>query len=156
MHLSLAAPQIRLRISNAFGSDDLPITAVTVALPFNGSSGTAEIQTQTLKTVTFSGSPNFIIPNGALAVSDPIDMAVEAQSTLTITMYLASGQQSNDITSHPGSRATSFISFGDYTSAANLTDPSTQSVAHWYVLLFSRSFILNLSKLCFQVFHKRC
>jgi len=102
-----------------------------VALPSNGTSGTSEIQTQTLKTVTFSGSPNFTIPDGALVVSDPIDFTVLAQSELAITIYLAEGQESNDITSHPGSRATSFISFGNYVSAPNLTDPSTESLQHW-------------------------
>lgn len=34
----------------------------------------------------------------------------------------------------PGSRTTSFYQFGDAVTAANLTDVSVQSVAHWYFL----------------------
>ena len=69
--------------------------------------------------------------NGALAVSDPLNFPVKAQSELAITMYLEAGQTTNDITSHPGSRATTWFSFGNHVGAENLTDPSTQNVAHW-------------------------
>ncbi len=133
LHMSIGGPQIRIRISNAFGTTDLPITAVTVALPFNGSAGVAAIQPRTLKTVTFSGSKNYTIPNGALVVSDPIEFKVEPQSMLSVTIYLADGQKSptNAITSHPGSRTTSWISAGNQVSATNITDASSTNVAHW-------------------------
>ncbi|KLO19535.1 extracellular GDSL-like lipase/acylhydrolase [Schizopora paradoxa] len=135
IRVSLPANQIRLKFSNNFGLTNLPISAVTVALPKNGSSGTSEIQTNTLQTVTFSGGEtSFSIPNGALAVSDPLNFPVKAQSELAITMYLEAGQTTNDITSHPGSRATTWFSFGNHVGAENLTDPSTQNVAHWYFI----------------------
>jgi hypothetical protein len=125
--------KIRLRISNAFGINDLVITAATVALPFNGASGVSAIQPKTLQKVTFSGSESFTIPDGSLAVSDPINMNVKAQMGISVTLYLAQGQASNNITSHPGSRATSWFVFGNEVSATNLsvTDPLTQSVQHW-------------------------
>ncbi|KAF8957218.1 SGNH hydrolase-type esterase domain-containing protein [Flammula alnicola] len=125
LHMSVGAEQIRLRISNAFGVTDLPITAVTIALPVNGSAGVSAIQKGTLKTVTFSGDQSVDIPNGALVVSDPINFSIEPQSMITTT---------NSITSHPGSRTTSWFSFGNFVSAENLTDPSTQNVAHWFFL----------------------
>ncbi|EPQ52997.1 SGNH hydrolase [Gloeophyllum trabeum ATCC 11539] len=132
LHMSVGGSQIRLQFSNAFGSVDLPITAVTVALPSNGSSGDSAIDTSTLQTVTFSGNQSIIVPDGSLVVSDPLNFAIAPQSTITVTMYLAEGQASNYITSHPGSRATSYFSFGNYVNAQNMTDPSTQSIAHWY------------------------
>ncbi|KAG0646090.1 hypothetical protein D0Z07_8161 [Hyphodiscus hymeniophilus] len=132
LHMSIGGETIRISISNAFGLNDLPITAVTVALPYQGAAGASAIQSQTLKTVTFSGNSSFTIPNGALAVSDPINFPIKPQSMITVTMYLANGQQSNFITSHPGSRTTSFFSFGNYVNAINMTDPSTQSAAHWF------------------------
>jgi hypothetical protein len=89
------------------------------------------IQPKTVKIVTFSGSPNYTIPNGALVVSDAIDFAVKAQSILAITIYLADGQTTNYITSHPGSRTTSWMAFGNQVNAANLTGSSLTSVAHW-------------------------
>lgn len=138
VRLSLGADIIRLRLSNAFGPDDLPISAITVAQPVpavNDSIGTSEILTETLQTVTFSGSKNFTIPDQSIAVSDPIHLEVEALSVITITMYLDVGQDLFNITSHPGSRTSSWLSLGNYVDAANLTDPSTQSIFHWYELL---------------------
>jgi hypothetical protein len=131
IHVTVPSSRIRLRFSNAFGATDLPITSVTIARPTNNTAGISSIDTRTLKTVTFSGSPSFTVPNGALVLSDPIEFDVKAQTELTITMYLASGQIGNAITSHPGSRTTSWMDFGDLTRAENLAGATTQSVAHW-------------------------
>ncbi|KKY27126.1 putative extracellular gdsl-like lipase [Phaeomoniella chlamydospora] len=137
--MSIGGDTIRISFSNAFGMYDLPITGATIALPSNGSSEDPAINVSTLQTLTFEGSKNITVPESALVVSDPIDFPIEPQSEITVTMYLADGQQSNDITSHPGSRATSYISFGDYTHATNMSDPSTQSVTHcWPDLLLRR------------------
>ncbi|KAJ7512808.1 SGNH hydrolase [Mycena galericulata] len=132
LHMSIGGDTIRVRFSNAFGPNDLQITAATVALPVGAVSGASAIEANTLQTLTFSGSKSFDVPNGALVVSDPIAFPIKPQSTITVTLYLAQGQEGFDITSHPGSRATSWISFGDYTRAENMTDPSTQSLQHWY------------------------
>ncbi|KAE8443760.1 hypothetical protein EG329_001354 [Mollisiaceae sp. DMI_Dod_QoI] len=136
LHVSLGGSPIRISISNAFGLTDLPITAVTVALPTNGLAGVAAIDTSTLHTVTFSGSKNYTIPNGALVVSDPIPITVAPQSNLAVTMYLQDGQLSstNAITSHPGSRTTSWMSMGNQVSKQNITDSTTQSLQHWYFI----------------------
>jgi hypothetical protein len=131
IHVTVPSSRIRLRFSNAFGTTNLPITSVTIARPTNNTAGISSIDTGTLKAVTFSGSPSYTVPNGALVLSDPIDFDVKAQTELTITMYLASGQIGNAITSHPGSRTTSWMDFGDLTSAENITSETTQSVAHW-------------------------
>ncbi|KAI0746578.1 extracellular GDSL-like lipase/acylhydrolase [Daedaleopsis nitida] len=133
IHVTAPSSRIRLRISNAFGTTSLPITAATIARPANGAPGTSAIDTSSVKTLTFSGSPSFTIPNGALVVSDPIDFDIKAQTELTISLFLQSGQVGNDITSHPGSRTTSFMTFGNQVSAANLTG-QVQSVAHWYFI----------------------
>jgi hypothetical protein len=129
---TIGGSQIRLRFSNAFGPYDLPITAVTVALSSNTTAGGGNaIQTKTLKSVTFSGSANYTVPQGALVVSDPIDLSVKPMTILTITMYLKDGQQSNLITSHPGSRTDSWFVQGNQVSAASLSGPSLATVAHW-------------------------
>lgn len=129
---------IRLRISNAFGLTDLPITAASIALPQaqagQKKTGASGIEVSTLQILTFSGCDSIIIPPGALAVSDPIPMAVQASEILTINLYLASGQQGLAITSHPGSRTTSWLSFGNQSAASNFTDPSTARTDHWYLI----------------------
>ena len=129
--MSLGSEQIRIRTSNVFGVGDLTISAATVALPSNGSSGDSAIAPNTLQKLTFSGNESITLPNGALGVSDPLDFAIKPQSEITVTIYLENGQPSNNVTSHPGSRATSYVSFGNYVGATNMTDLSTISLAHW-------------------------
>lgn len=135
--VTLAASTVRLQISNAFGGSDLPITAATIALPANGSAGTSAIDSTTLRPLTFSGgSPSFTIPNGALALTDPLtDFPVKAGTIVTVSLYLQEGQTTNAITSHPGSRTTSYFAPGNAVVAADVAaDPATLKADHWYFL----------------------
>ncbi|KAH9866584.1 hypothetical protein J1614_008275 [Plenodomus biglobosus] len=136
LFMTAKASQIRLKFSNAFGGSNLPITAVTVALPINNTAGIHQIQPKTVQKVTFSGRDSISIPNGALAVSDPLNFPINAQQVVTVTIYLATGQLTNSITSHPGSRTTSWFQFGNAVDAPSIAvaDPTTQSTAHWYFL----------------------
>ncbi|WP_086664087.1 SGNH/GDSL hydrolase family protein [Lentzea kentuckyensis] len=124
--------RMRLRFSNAFGGAVLPITAVTVALPQGGRAGVSAIQPATLRRVTFSGRSSVDVPVGALVVSDPLDFPLTPGTILTVTTYLARGQASNQITSHPGSRTTSHLLAGNHADAADLTGATP--VDHWYFL----------------------
>lgn len=136
LKVSIGASQIRLKISNAFGVTNLPITAVTVAFPENDTAGVHEIQPDTVQHVTFKGSESVSIPNGALIVSDPLSFSIKSQSIVTVTIYLKYGQTTKSITSHPGSRTTGWWQFGNAVDASSLSisDPLTQSAAHWYFL----------------------
>jgi lysophospholipase L1-like esterase len=134
--MTAQANQIRIKISNVFGGSNLPITAITVALPLNNTAGIHQIQANTVKKVTFSGKDGIIIPNGALAVSDPINFPIKGEQIVTVSIYLASGQTTNSITSHPGSRTVSWWQFGNAVSSPSLDigNSTTQSAAHWYFL----------------------
>jgi lysophospholipase L1-like esterase len=132
IHVTLGGQQMRLRFSNAYGGADLPITAVSVALPVDGQAGVSAIQPGTSQPVTFGGQPGMNIPTGAQAVSDPLDFALSPGSNLTVTMYLAAGQASNDITSHPGSRTTSYMVTGNHVDDETMAGAA--SAAHWYFL----------------------
>jgi lysophospholipase L1-like esterase len=135
VYLTQDASTIRLQFSNAFGGSDLPITAVTVALPSNGTAGSSAIRPETLKDVTFSGQRSFQVPNGALVVSDPLRVSVKAQTSLTVTVYLASGQAGYRITGHPGSRTSSWLAPGDLVSAADIGGvPGAQRIDRWFLL----------------------
>ncbi|KAK4111914.1 lipolytic enzyme [Canariomyces notabilis] len=135
VYLTQDASTIRLQFSNAFGGSDLPITAVTVALPSNGTAGSSAIRPETLKDVTFSGQRSFQVPNGALVVSDPLRVSVKAQTSLTVTVYLASGQAGYRITGHPGSRTSSWLAPGDRVSAADVGSvPGAQRIDRWFLL----------------------
>lgn len=132
VHVSVGARHLRLRFSNAFGGAALPITRVSVARPAGGRAGVSAIEPGSSRPVTFHGRPSVVIPVGALMVSDPLTLPVPAQANLTVTVYLAQGQASTSITSHPGSRTTSHLVAGDHVADADLTGATP--VDHWYFL----------------------
>lgn len=132
VHVSAGGDHIRLRFSNAFGGAVLPITEVSVALPLDGKAGTGAIRPGTSHKVTFRGSPSIDVPAGAQAVSDPLDFRVAPGSNLTATVYLATGQASTALTSHPGSRTTSYLLRGDHVRDTDL--PGATTTDHWYLL----------------------
>ena len=126
LQLTLGGSQIRLRLSNAFGLDDLPVTRVSIALPqeHNGQLfGARSVRPETLRLVTFGGEEEGIegitIPPGGTAVSDPIAFfpPLEPEEVVTVTLYLASGQIGERTTAHIGSRSTTWMAFGDHTLA---------------------------------------
>jgi lysophospholipase L1-like esterase len=132
VHVSVGGRYLRLRFSNAFGGADLPITAVSVARPAGGGAGVSAVEPGSTKPVTFGGHQGFEIPMGAQAVSDPLDYPVEAGANLTVTVYLATGQASTSITSHPGSRTTSYMVAGNHLDDSDL--PGATTANHWYFL----------------------
>jgi lysophospholipase L1-like esterase len=132
VHVSVGGRVVRLRYSNSFGGAELPITAVTVALPAAGQAGVSAIRPGTARRVTFGGSASTVVPIGAQVVSDPLFFDLAAQSNLAVTTYLASGQASTDVTSHPGSRTTSYLLAGNHVAEADLAGATRAD--HWYLL----------------------
>jgi lysophospholipase L1-like esterase len=118
--------QLRVRVSNAFGTAPLHLTAVHVARPVSATS--AAIDTASDTAVMFDGAPDATIPAGAEYVSDSVTFAASPLSSLAITIYYDEPPKGE--TGHPGSRATSYVAHGDMVSAANMPDAKT--VEHWY------------------------
>ncbi|GIH49769.1 Lysophospholipase L1 [Microbispora rosea] len=132
VRVSVGGRRLRVRVTNAFGGAALPVTKATLALPAGGRAGVSAVQAGTVRPVTFHGRASVTIPAGAQAVSDPMEVEVPPGSNLTVTVYLAEGQRSLSITSHPGSRTTSHLLAGDHADAADL--PGATAVDHWYFL----------------------
>ncbi|MFF4521025.1 SGNH/GDSL hydrolase family protein [Streptomyces bluensis] len=132
LRVSTGGERVRLRFSNAFGTAALPLTAVTVALPRDGRAGVSAVEPGSLQRVTFNGRRSATVPVGAQLVSDPLDFELRPGTNLTVTAYLAEGQKSLALTSHPGSRTTSYLRHGDHTTAADLSGATATD--HWYLL----------------------
>lgn len=131
-HVTIGGPRVRVRFSNAFGGAALPITAAFVARPAGGRAGVSAIEAGSGRPLTFGGRSSVVVPVGAQIVSDPVPVPVGTGSNVTVTVYLATGQASLDLTSHPGSRTTSYLINGSFADAADL--PGAVGVAHWYLL----------------------
>jgi lysophospholipase L1-like esterase len=128
VHLTVAGRELRVRLSNAFGTAPLTLLAVHIAVPLSRATG--RIDPATDETLTFAGSPVVTIPAGADYYSDPVAFDARALSDLAITLYLRVAPQRQ--TSHPGSRETSFLLHGDH--VADPTLPGASTFAHWFFL----------------------
>jgi hypothetical protein len=116
VHLSLGGTSLRIRLSNAFGTAPLHITAVHIARPISPSSPGIAAGTDT--PVTFAGAPDITIPAGADYISDPVAFEAPPGSDLAVTMHFDHAPAQH--TSHPGSRSTSYLVHGDLVSAPDL------------------------------------
>jgi lysophospholipase L1-like esterase len=125
VHLSLGGDQLRVHISNAFGTEPLHLTAVHIARP-GAAAETIDVSTD--RALAFAGTADVTLPAGAEYVSDPIAFHVAALSDLVVTLHY--DQPPAQQTGHPGSRATSFVAHGDKVSSASLGD--AKRVEHWY------------------------
>jgi lysophospholipase L1-like esterase len=128
VHLSVGGAMIRVRLSNAFGTQPLHLTAVHIARAL--SPATSRIDPTSDRPLTFNESSEVVIPAGAEYLSDPISYPVAAESDLAVTMQVESepGQE----TGHPGSRSTSWLGHDVMASAPEF--PAAQTVDHWYFL----------------------
>ncbi|HWS36112.1 MAG TPA: SGNH/GDSL hydrolase family protein [Actinoplanes sp.] len=139
VRVSLGGRRVRVRFSNAFGGGDLVITAAAVGLPVGGRAGAAGIVAGSCRALTFGGLWSVTVPAGAQVVSDPVELALAPRSNLTITVYSKEGQggvagsaEGQGLTSHPGSRTTSWFAAGD--RHAELELPGAVAAEHWYLI----------------------
>jgi lysophospholipase L1-like esterase len=126
VHLSVGGDQLRVRVSNAFGTEPLHLTAVHVARPVSAAGAVIDAASDT--PVMFNGSSDVMIPARAEYLSDAVAFPVAALSSLAISIHF--DQPPMGETGHPGSRATSYVARGDLVSAVSLPDAKT--VEHWY------------------------
>jgi len=128
VHLSVGGKTVRVRFSNAFGTQALTIDAAHVARSADKAS--AKIVPGTDRALTFDGRSAISIPPGADYLSDPVSLDAPALSSLAISIHLPQAPAGE--TGHPGSRATSYFVHGDHTADADL--PGAGHVDHWYQL----------------------
>jgi lysophospholipase L1-like esterase len=125
-HLSVGGAMLRVRVSNAFGTEALHFTSVHVARPVSPSS--SAIDRATDRALTFAGSDDVTVPPGAEFVSDALNYPVAALSNISVTYHLDAPPATQ--TGHPGSRATSYFVHGDFVAAPSLADAKQSD--HWY------------------------
>lgn len=129
LRLSTGGGKIRVRLSNAFGTEPLKLSGVHVALA--AAPGSARIDPASDRALAFSGRPDLTIPAGAEYLSDPIDFPAAPLANLAITIRF-DGAPPAQQTSHPGSRTTSWFGAGDQLAAAELT--GGKSIDRWFVI----------------------
>ncbi len=129
VRLSVGGNKLRVRFSNAFGTQALVIDSAHIARSADKASPRTTPGTD--RTLTFDGRPFISIPPGADYLSDPVSLDAPALSSLTVSIHLP--QSPAGQTGHPGSRATSYYVHGDHAADPDL--PGAGHVDHWYQLI---------------------
>ena len=128
VHTSVGGSELRIRISNVFGTTPLEIADVRVALREKGARTVAGSSHR----VTFGGRDAVTIPVGQREFSDAVKLSVSAEQDLAVSIYVK--QATGPATWHPAAIATSYYStLGDHAGAASAAAYPDKIFA-WYFL----------------------
>lgn len=127
VQISIPGKTARIRLSNEFGKEPVEINSAEVALALTAGSS-YEVEEGTTRSLSFDGSASIVIKPGEYVVSDPFQLKMRERANVAITLHFGS-VSANPLTSHPGSRTTSYLAPGhteDFSSAVTF--------AHWYII----------------------
>jgi lysophospholipase L1-like esterase len=83
VRVSVGGPQIRIRLSNEYGSSPIHVGSVTVAVPEDASN----VKSGSIHAVTFGGQDSITIPAGAPTLSDPVNFPVARGAEISVAIY---------------------------------------------------------------------
>jgi lysophospholipase L1-like esterase len=126
LRTSIGGEHLRIKVENAFGMPPVTIGAAHIALRAKDS----EIVAGSDRAVTFGGKPGCILSSGVERVSDPVDLKVPALTDLAVSLYFPG--ETGPPTSHGTGLHTTYISEGDSTGQASVSDAKT-SESYYYL-----------------------
>jgi lysophospholipase L1-like esterase len=110
VYLHAGGEQVRLRLSNRYGTAPVTLGSISVGLALGGAFLRAGETA-----VPFEGQPTVTLEPGQEIISDPVALRTEPLTNLAITFFLTQGES---ITGHLTAQQTSYVSgVGDYTAA---------------------------------------
>jgi len=112
---SVGGDRVRIRLSNAYGTQATAVGKVTVAFPVAPAS--PDLRPETLKTLTFNGSGSATMFKGADLISDPVAMNVPAGAELTVNVFFPT--PTGPAPFHLTARQTIRVYAGDRTAEAS-------------------------------------
>lgn len=126
VHISIGGERLRVRFSNLFGEKPLVINAASIGVQ----SADAVVSPGTLRQLTFGGAPSVTVATGARVLSDPVELAVDAEADLAISLYVS--DETGTSTTHTLAHQTSFISPpGDFTAVEDMQVAETTESWFW-------------------------
>ncbi|MET9135339.1 SGNH/GDSL hydrolase family protein [Streptomyces parvulus] len=129
VHAGVGGTSARITLSNLYGQSPLTVTHASIALA--AGPDTAAAVADTMRRLTFRGSPRVIIPAGGQVISDVARIAVPYGADVLVTTY--SPVPSGPVTYHPQARQTSFLAAGDRTADVTAVGYTTQT-PYWRYL----------------------
>ncbi|MFI5734961.1 GDSL-type esterase/lipase family protein [Kribbella sp. NPDC051587] len=113
-HLSVGGSEVRIHLSNVYGTSPLVIGKAAVSPRADGLTGTALTDPRRTAAVLFDGKPSVTIPVGTEWISDPVKIHTVDDSDLVISLYLPG--PTGPLSQHSRGLSTVFRAAGDQTS----------------------------------------
>ena len=123
VHASVGGTSARITLSNLYGQSPLTVTHASIAVAVT--SDTAAANADTMRRLTFGGSPAVVIPAGRQVLSDAVRIVVPQGSDVLVTTY--SPSSSGPVTYHPHARQISYVAQGDRTEDVTGTGYTEQT-----------------------------
>jgi lysophospholipase L1-like esterase len=127
VHASAGGGQVRLRLTNEFGSAALRVGEVRVAL--RAGTGT-DIDPRTDRPVRFGGRRSVTVPAGAPVISDPVPLRVPAYADLVVSIHLP--ERTAVSTVHGFAYQRNALAAGNVTGVRSVTP--TETLTQWWFL----------------------
>lgn len=125
--VSLGGSQVRVVLSNKYGSEPLVVSEAHIAI----SDGGAKIKDGTDRKLTFSGSSSIAIPPGAPAVSDPVDLEIAPLGSVAVSLFFA--EVSPTTTMHFDGRQTAYIVAGNKTADLDVSTDAITTLSRIFL-----------------------
>lgn len=124
--VSLGGKQVRVTLSNEYGTFPMSVGEARVAL----SEGGAATKAGTDRKLTFGGQDSITIPPGASVVSDPVALEVPALGSVAVSLFFP--EVTPTTTMHNDGRQTAYIVAGNTTAEADIK-PDTTTLARLFL-----------------------
>ncbi len=123
---TIGGHQVRIRLSNAFGTEPLKIGSARIALSLKASA----IVPDSDRSLTFGGKTSVIVPPGAPVLSDAVDLNVLPFAEISISVFLPEKTQSSTV--HFWAQHDTYVSqVGDFTAKSDIPDPTVKTSWYW-------------------------
>jgi hypothetical protein len=133
VYTSVGGHQVRIRLTNQYGTSGLSVGAAHIALRKEASN----IVPGTDRILTFGDQATIVIPPGGYALSDPVDLDVPQLGDLAISVYIVDAPSIS--TAHNYGLKTNYISPNDVTGAPDLSSGTKTRAYYWLTEVQSRS-----------------
>ena len=124
IQVSIGGEELQLQLSNEFSKEPVEIKSIYVADALDS----CDIDRKTVKELKFGGQKSVTIAPGETAMSDNFAYKLKPRQRLAVTICY--GEVPVNMTSHRGSRTTSFIATGQI--AAKKKFETAEKLDHWY------------------------
>ena len=124
---SAGGSELRVRLTNTFGSAPLQVGAVSVGVVLDGS----QLVPGTSRAVTFGGKTTATVPAGAEELSDPVKFKVQPLTELAVSVYLPDA--TGGATNHSDAQQNNYIASGDH-AGDDAPTAYANTTGSWYFI----------------------